>query len=135
MRKLIFYTWQCLYMFSTEGWQIKSATYWDHYYSHIWFNPLILAEDPSAFGSIYILKFLHNCSYFIWKVRKNTSFSCGNTNSASNISCYWNCAGPITPNHWLAAHGPVWNCWLCHSPLMKFTYIIVWSFLVDEYKN
>jgi len=25
----------------------------------------------------------------------------------SNISCYWNCAGPIVPNQWLAAHGPV----------------------------
>ena len=25
----------------------------------------------------------------------------------SNISYYWNCAGPIAPNRWLAAHGPV----------------------------
>jgi len=35
----------------------------------------ILAEDPSASGLIYVLKFSCNSTYFIWKVSKNTSYS------------------------------------------------------------
>jgi hypothetical protein len=35
----------------------------------------MLAEDPPAFGLIYVLKFPHNSSYFIWKVSKNTSLA------------------------------------------------------------
>src|ERR1700691_4724409 len=33
----------------------------------------MLAEDPSVFGLIYILKFSCNVSYFIGQVSKNTS--------------------------------------------------------------
>jgi hypothetical protein len=33
----------------------------------------MLAEDPSNFGLIYVLKFSHNSTYFIWKVSKNTT--------------------------------------------------------------
>jgi hypothetical protein len=39
----------------------------------------MLAEDPSAFGLIYILKFSCNFTYFIVQVSKNTSSNCGNT--------------------------------------------------------
>jgi hypothetical protein len=37
----------------------------------------MLAEDPSVFGLIYILKFSYNFSYFIVQVSKNTSSNCG----------------------------------------------------------
>ena len=39
----------------------------------------MLAEDPSVFGLIYILKISCNFSYFIGQVSKNTSLNCGNT--------------------------------------------------------
>jgi len=40
----------------------------------------MLAGDPSAFGFIYILYFFCYFTYFICKVSRNTSYSCGNTN-------------------------------------------------------
>ena len=52
----------------------------------------MLAEDPSAFGLIYILKFSYNFSYFIGQVSKNTSSNCGNTTRRClgvYIGCSW----------------------------------------------
>ena len=47
----------------------------------------MLAEDPSAFGLIYVLKFSHDSSYFIWKVSKNTSYSWDNATTMCQTEC------------------------------------------------
>jgi hypothetical protein len=48
----------------------------------------MLAEGPSAFGPIYILKFSCNFNYFIGQVSKTTSSNYGNTILAWILSAF-----------------------------------------------
>jgi len=64
-----------------------------------------LAEDPSALGFIYMPIIV---AILFGKLAKTPAIAVATLiKHNSNISYYWNCAGPIAPNHWLAAHGPV----------------------------
>ena len=61
----------------------------------------MLAEDPSVFSLIYILKIFCNFSYFIWKVGKNTSYSCGNLEWKLGVKNKVHCEVEISLYIWL----------------------------------